>query len=302
VADCDRVFGWWVGLRDIGRISDWGGAISVALYSLISMPSQIWLHWKINDSMQRAYIHFNTTLSSDKLIFVASSMNCRMDAEAALAYGIPRGVAAAVLVLVVSSFFMVKGKYPTSAEEFEKYARTTRLFHPFVYLASAVYFILFIDVFTRADTHGLFPYLDAVYGVTVAGIIGASLQVTCTSRRKNYQFKNPCIEKTYLTLAQSSGMQFFHTTVWAFMTMLVTFGAFAVVQGFLRISPEISTSTEYGATMGCWVLLTLIPVLGAGLGIVMPALNRVALMEDRVAELDFKNPLDKAQMTPKQKC
>ena len=40
--------------------------------------------------------------------------------------------------------------------------------------------------------------------------------------------------------------------------------------------------------MTCWALLTLIPVLGAGLGIVMPALDRVKLAEDRLAELDFK--------------
>jgi hypothetical protein len=213
-----------------------------------------------------------------------------MSQEAALTYGIPRGIVAALSVILVSSFFMTGKKYPQNAEEFRNYTKKTRRFHPFVYLASAAYFVLLIDVFIRADPHGFFPYLDVVYGVTIAGTIGASLQVACTARRTKYKFRNSCIEKTYLKMVQASGMQFFHTSVWVFMTMLVTFGAFAIVQGFLRVPPEISTSTEYAATMGCWVLLTLIPVLGAGLGIVMPALDRVRLIEDKIAELDFEKP------------
>ena len=51
------------------------GTISVAFYSWVSMLSQVLLHWKINTSMQSAFLQLKDKLSEDKLIFVASSMD-----------------------------------------------------------------------------------------------------------------------------------------------------------------------------------------------------------------------------------
>lgn len=89
-------------------------------------------------------------------------------------------------------------------------------------------------------------------------------------------------------MTHSSSMQFFHTTVWTFITTLFVFGAAVMIRGYLQIPPEISNSTQYETVIVCWVLLTLIPILGAGLGVVMPALDRVVLAEEKVAALDFK--------------
>jgi len=220
-------------------------------------------------------------------VFVASSMDCRMTSETANTLGICGGIAVAAAVFFVSMVFMKGEKLPESKVEFERYAQKTRLFHPFVYLASAAYFVVFAIIFIYRDPHGLFPYLDAIYAVIIAGIIGAALEVTCTWKRTNYRFKNKDLAREYLKMIQYSSMQFFHTTVWVFMTILVAFGAFAFIQGFLRVPPEISAWPGYVTAMSSWVLLTLIPVLGAGFGIVMPALNRVKLAEDGVAALDY---------------
>jgi len=275
-------------LKVVGLLGEWIGTIFVAFYSWVSMLSQVLLHWKINTSMQSIYLHLKDKLSEDKLVFVASSVDCKMTFETALNCGVRGGLVAAAAVFAVSIPFMRMEKEPEGAPEFRRYCRKTRIFHPFVYLASLAYFTVLTIVFRLVDPHGLVPYLDAIYGVIIAGIIGASLVVTCTYRRTRYKFRSIWVEKSYLEMAQHSAMQFFHTTVWVFMTMLGAFGAVAVVQGFLRMPPEISSSPEYGTAMTCWVLLTLIPVLGAGLGIVMPALDRVKLAEDRLAELDFK--------------
>jgi len=72
------------------------------------------------------------------------------------------------------------------------------------------------------------------------------------------------------------------------MAMLVTFGAMAFIQGFSGLPAEISSSPEYATVVTWWILLTLIPIVGAGFGILMPALDRARLAEDRVAELRYE--------------
>jgi len=239
--------------------------------------------------MYSAYEYFKGKLSADKLVYVHSSLNEKMNFETVVWSGILGGILAAALILVISVPIMRKENYGREEEKFERFSARTRLFHAYVYLASVVYFVILTCIFRLFYPDKLPPYLETIYGVTIAGIIGASLEVICTHNRTRYEFESPDLELEYLKIAQYSAMQFFNTTVHVFMTMLVAFGAFAVVQGFVRIPPEIAYSPQYGAAITCWVLLTLVPILGAGLGILMPALNRVKLLEDKVVRLDLRH-------------
>jgi len=269
-------------------IAEWLGTIAVAFYAWVSLVSQIVLHWQISTNMQGAYIQFKDKLSPEKLAFISSSMDCRMSSQiqAALSYAVIGGGVAAMAVFLVSRYFMTDEGSPTTLEGFRMYSLKSRQFSAIAYLASIAYFAILFLIFWCVDSHGLFPYVDGVYGVIIAGIIGASLVITCNYRRTRYGLKD-CFEITRWKMAHQSAMHFFSTTVSVFMMMLVAFGAVAVVQGFVNMPREIASSYQYGNAMTCYLLLTLIPVLGAGVGIVMPALDRIRRAEDRIAELSF---------------
>jgi len=235
-------------------------------------------------------MHFIDTLSKDDLAFIVSSMDCKMDFQTALICGIFGGLFTAGIVIGISCYIVKKEKYPENLEEFRKYTRKTRRLNAIVYLASLTYFLTLVTIFLLFDPHGILPIDDLIYGVLIAGIIGASLVTNCAYIRKNYQFKNRYIAIIYWKMAQISCMQFFNTTVWTFLTILSALGAAIVIRFIVQMPPEISYSTQFGTVIVCWILRALIPIIGAGLGIVMPALDRVKLAENKVAELEFKYP------------
>jgi len=269
-----------------GFLVDWMGPTIVGLYAWISFLSQLLLHWKINKTTQNVYMTFKDTLPQEKLALIISPMDCRMNFQNALIFGIVGGFFIAFFIIVLSRS-IIRGDRYSNIEEFRQYTRKTRQLHAIVYLASLAYFLVLILIFLLIDPHGFLPVNDVIYGVIISGIIGASLVLTTSYKRTNYSFKTKYIAITYWKMAHSSGMQFFNTVVWTFLTILIAFGA-AVVMHFLnQMPPEISYSTQYGTVIVCWILRALIPVLGAGLGILMPSLDRVKLIENKVAEMDF---------------
>lgn len=277
-------------MKIVDYLSEWRGTIFVAVYSWISLLSQLLLHWQIDTRKRNTYILFKDKLSQEKLVFV-SSLDCKMNYKNALFHGIWGGLITFIAVFLVSYYFMREPKYQESDKrkpEFLEYTRRTRKFHPIAYLSSATYFLILISAFLKVDPHGFLPYVDVIYGLIIAGIIGASLVTTCTYRRTDYPFKNNCIAKEYWEMVHSSSMQFFHTTVWASITILFVFGAGMMAYGYLQFPLEIAYSTQYRTVLVCWVFLTFIPILGAGFGIVMPALDGAALARNKVAALDFE--------------
>lgn len=270
-------------------LSEWMGPIFVASYSWISMLSQLLLHWKIHTSVQSVYMEFKDTLSENKLASIVSSMDCKMNLQTALCCGIIGGLLAAFIVIVISRPIIRKERYPEKLEEFRKYTRKTRILSTITYLASLTYFLILTTIFLLVDQHGFLPIDEVICGVFIAGVIGLSLAVIPSYIRTYYQFRNSCIVKTYWKMVQSSNIQFFNTIVWTFLTILIAFGATIILRFIVQMPPEISYSTQFGTVIVCWIYRALIPILGGCLGILMPAIDRIKLAENKVAELDFKN-------------
>lgn len=100
-------------------LSEWMGTIFVAIYSWISIQSQLLLHWQIQTRKQSTYFFFKDKLTQEKLAFIISSLDCKMNYRNALFHGMAGGLVTACVVFLVSYLFMRKEKYK-SEEEFKK--------------------------------------------------------------------------------------------------------------------------------------------------------------------------------------